>query len=174
MTKQAPQALRELWGPIGQIGYIVHDLATAMQHWTDTIGVGPWRVADPAPFDRLHYQGAPTDAEVSIGLAFMGDVQIELISQGNDAPSMYRDLLDTYGEGAQHICFYPADYEAALAAGLHAGMTLGQDGQIWGVEFSYLLGDGGRVIELADLPDDMRTARHRAIASAAQWNDAQE
>lgn len=170
MTERTPEQLRELWGPIGQIGYVVKDLASAMQQWTDSVGVGPWHVIDPAPFDSLRYRGESCEAEVGIGLAYLADVQIELIEQRNDVPSIYREQLDTFGEGAQHICFYPTDYQAAIAAGIDAGMTVRQDGEIWGISFTYLQGDGGRVIELGDLNDDHRAGRERGIAAAARWN----
>lgn len=163
-------SLRELWGPIGQIGYMVKDLEAAAQKWTDTVGVGPWRLFDKAPFDRFVYNGEPSDVDVGIALAFSGGVQIELIEQRNDAPSMYRELLDTYGEGAQHICFYPDDYDTAVAAALAQGMTIGQEGDIWGVHFAYLRGDAGRVIELAQLPEQMRTGRQAGIDEAATWD----
>jgi len=162
--------LRELWGPIGQIGYIVHDLETAAQQWTDSVGLGPWHIFNPAPFDMLRYKGEPCEAVAGFALAFMGDVQIELIQQHNEAPSMYRDILDTYGEGVQHICFYPEDYDAALAAGVDSGMTLAQDGEIWGIDFAYLLGSGGRVIELARLGDERRKMRDETIAAARSWD----
>jgi catechol 2,3-dioxygenase-like lactoylglutathione lyase family enzyme len=163
-------SLRELWGPPGQIGYIVNELETAAQKWTDTIGIGPWRIFEHAPFDSFDYNGEPSDVDVGIALAFSGDVQIELIQQHNAAPSMYRELLDTYGEGAQHICFYPDDYNAAVAAATDAGMSIGQEGVIWGVQFAYLRGDAGRIIELAQLPDEMRTGRQRGIDEAASWD----
>lgn len=164
------QELRKLWGPVGQIGYIVHDLESSAQQWTQSIGIGPWQIFNPAPFDAISYRGQPADIEAGFALAFMGQVQIELIQQHNAAPSMYRDILDTYGEGAQHICFYPEDYDAALAAGLDAGMQVAQSGEIWGIDFAYLLGDGGRVIELARLSDERRTYRGAAIAAAGEWD----
>ena len=162
--------LRDLWGPPGQIGYIVHDLESAAQKWTDTIGIGPWRIVEHAPFTGFHYNGAPSDVDAGIALAFMGDVQIELIQQHNDAPSMYRDLLDTYGEGAQHICFYPDDYDAAMEHAMASGMEVGQEGALWGIRFAYLRGDAGRVIELADLPDQVRAGRQHGIDEAASWD----
>lgn len=163
-------SLRDLWGPVGQIGYIVNDLPQAAQKWTDTIGIGPWNIFEHAPFDRFVYNGEASDVDAGIALAFMGDVQIELIQQHNKAPSMYRELLDTYGEGAQHVCFYPLDYGAAIDAAVAAGMTIGQEGDIWGVHFAYLRGDAGRVIELAQLPEPMRQGRARGIAQAADWD----
>jgi hypothetical protein len=169
-TSRTPQQLRDLWGPVGQIGYVVHDLASAMQQWTDSVGVGPWTILDPAPFDWMSYKGSPCEAEVAIGLAYLGDVQIELIAQRNDAPSLYRDQLSTYGEGVQHVCFYPTDYQAALAAGVEAGLSVAQQGQIWGISFAYLQGEGGRLIELGDLSDDHRAGRQRGINTAAHWD----
>lgn len=162
--------LRELWGPIGQIGYVVSDLAASCQKWTDTVGVGPWYVSQHAPFETVSYNGEPSDVDAGIALAFSGGVQLELIEQHNDVPSIYRELLDTYGEGAQHICFYPQDYDAAVAAAVDAGMTMAQEGDIWGVHFAYLRGDAGRIIELAYLPEDMRAGRERAIAQSAAWD----
>lgn len=165
-----PQELRKIWGPIGQIGYVVDDLESSALQWTTSIGIGPWKVFNPAPFDSLRYHGEPTDALVGFALAFMGSVQIELIQQLNDAPSTYRDLLDTFGSGVQHLCFYPEDYDAALAAGLASGLTVVQDGDIWGVDFAYLHGTDGQVIELARLSDERRTMRNAAIEAAASWD----
>lgn len=162
--------LRDLWGPPGQIGYIVNDLESAAQKWTATIGIGPWRIFGHAPFTTFEYNGSTSDVDVGIALAFMGDMQIELIQQHNDAPSMYRDLLDTYGEGAQHVCFYPEDYDAAVSAAVGAGMEIGQEGEIWGVRFAYMRGDAGRVIELAQLPEKMRIGRQRGIDEANTWD----
>ena len=47
-------------------------------------------------------------------MAFTGSMQIELIQQHNDAPSMYQDFINECGEGIQHVCFYPKDYDSAL------------------------------------------------------------
>lgn len=170
MTKRSPKQRRELWGPIGQIGYVVNNLDEATAKWTDTIGVGPWTTFRSAPIEGLTYRGEPTDAEVSIALAYFGDMQIELIQQHNDAPSLYRDVLDTYGEGVQHICCYPTDYDAALDAAVDAGMTPAQSGSIWGIHFTYLLGDAGRVIEFASLPPAVVARRATNIEAAAAWD----
>lgn len=165
-----PAAIRAIYGPVGQIGYVVHDLERAVQSWVDTTGIGPWRVFEHAPFERFEYEGEPAEVDVGIALAFSGDVQIELIQQHDDSPSMYRELLDTYGEGAQHICFYPDDMDAALEVAADAGMTIGQQGVIWGVRFAYLRGDSGRIIEMASLPEAMKTGRAKGAAEAAEWD----
>ncbi len=162
--------MRDLWGPVGQLGYVVHDLEEAAARWAETTGIGPWRILGAVDLDHFTYEAEASAVEIGIALAYSGDVQIELIQQFNDAPSMYRDLLDTYGEGAQHVCFYPDDYDAALEHALASGMTVGQEGALWGIRFAYLRGEGGRVIELADLPDHVRAGRQAGIAEAASWD----
>lgn len=162
--------MRELFGPIGQIGYVVHDLEAAATGWAATTGIGPWRSTGLLELDHFVYEGEPSDVEIGIAVAYSGDVQIELIQQFNDAPSMYRDLLDTYGEGVQHVCFYPDDYDAAMDHALSSGMEVGQHGSLWGIRFAYLRGDGGRVIELADLPGQVRAGRQKGIDEAVTWD----
>lgn len=162
--------MRNLYGPVGQIGYVVDDLAEAAARWSETTGIGPWRVYETIQLDRFTYEGKPSEPQIGIALAFSGAVQIELIQQFNDAPSMYRDLLETYGEGVQHICFYPSDYDAAVSHALSSGMAVGQEGSLWGIDFAYLRGDGGRVIEMANLPEEVLTQRQKAIDEAATWD----
>lgn len=162
--------MRDLYGPVGQLGYVVDDLEAAAARWAETTGIGPWRVLDNVELDHFTYDGEDADVRIGIAVAYTGDVQIELIQQYNDTPSMYRELLDTYGEGAQHVCFYPDDYDAAMTHALSTGMTVGQEGSLWGIRFAYLRGDGGRVIELADLPDQVRAGRQKGIDEAASWD----
>lgn len=164
--------MREVLGPVGQIGYVVNDLEAAVRSWYESTGIGPWRLLEHIELDDFEYEGQPSPMDMSIALAYSGGVQIELIQQHNDAPSMYRELLDTYGEGAQHICFYPADYDAAMATAAEHGLTVGQHGSLWGIRFAYLRGDSGRVIELGDLSDEIRAGRDKAIAEAAVWDGA--
>jgi catechol 2,3-dioxygenase-like lactoylglutathione lyase family enzyme len=162
--------MREIFGPVGQIGYVVADLETAARRWYETTGIGPWRIMPHVPLDHFTYQGVPTPIDFGMATAYTGDVQIELIAQHDDNPSMYRELLDTYGEGAQHVCFYPDDYDAALAHALAAGMIVGQEGSLAGIRFAYLRGPDGVIIELGDLPAAIRAGRSSAVAEARGWD----
>lgn len=162
--------MQNVFGPVGQIGYVVNDLEAAVESWGATTGIGPWRMLENLTLDEFEYEGEPSPVEMSIALAYSGGVQIELIQQHNDAPSMYRELLDTYGEGAQHICFYPEDYDAAMAYAAEQGMTVGQHGQLWGIRFAYLRGSDGRVLELGDIGAEVRAGREAGIAEAAAWD----
>lgn len=36
--------MSELFGPIGQLGFVVADLGAALRYWTETMRVGPFFV----------------------------------------------------------------------------------------------------------------------------------
>ena len=49
-------------------------------------------------------------------------------------------------------------------------MTIGQEGEVWGVHFAYARGDGGRVIEFAEISDQMRAGRTAMVERDATWD----
>ena len=53
------------------------------------------------------YRGEPTEPVVSIAFANSGDLQVELIEQEDDAPSIYREFLDAGREGFHHLAWWP-------------------------------------------------------------------
>lgn len=108
--------MSRLFGPIRQSGYLVDDLEGAIDHWTRTLGVGPFFVlADVAMVDPV-YRGRPCEARIDIALANSGNLQIELVKQTNDAPSIYREWLDLGNLGLHHVGFFVDDIEACVAA----------------------------------------------------------
>ena len=72
------------------------------------------------------------NAEMSIALANSGDLQIELIEQRNDAPSMYKEFLDAGNEGLQHVAFWTTSYQLHFDRALSLGYRVGHEGQIGG------------------------------------------
>lgn len=59
-----------------------------MKHWIGVMGVGPWYYMDRVKIDWFRHRGRESTVEMSIALANSGDLQIELIQQRNDAPSL--------------------------------------------------------------------------------------
>ena len=51
----------------------------------------------------FQYKGQPSPVDISLALANSGTLQIELIQQRNDAPSLYLDFLQAGHEGLQHL-----------------------------------------------------------------------
>ena len=157
-------------GPVGQLGYVVNNLETAAWDWFEKTGIGPWTVIPHVTLDYFNYRGESSNVEMGIAMAFSGSMQIELIQQHNDAPSMYRDFLEVSGEGLQHVCFYPENYDAALGFLLNQGMESIQDGAIRGMRFAYLAEDSGQVIEVGDIPDSVRENREKNIVATQKWD----
>ena len=118
------------FGKITQNGYVVHDIEAAMKHWSQVLGVGPWFYSKRAPIEGFEYKGSSSDCEVSIALANSGPLQIELIQQRNNAPSMYRDFLAAGNEGLQHIAYWSDHFDDALAKALSFGSEIGQRGHV--------------------------------------------
>src|SRR5262249_41476245 len=121
-----------LFGKVCQNGYVVRDIAAAMKFWTEVLRVGPFFYIPSVKSDWFRYRGAGSAVEISIALANSGDLQIELIQQRNDAPSMYLDFLREHGEGLQHMSYWSTDYQALYDRAIAAGFTVGHEGQIGG------------------------------------------
>ena len=131
--------MSRLFGDLRQIGIVVRDIDAAMRHWIDVCGVGPWFYAEKLPVTAFSYRGdAHDDIHISVALANSGDVQLELIQQRCDAPSMYRDFLAASPEGMQPWCSWPEDYDAKLERALASGYSVGQNGDSARGRFVYL------------------------------------
>src|SRR5512143_1363312 len=92
-----------LFGPVMQLGFVVPDLERAMQHWLEKVGIGPFLVLEHVKFAQVLHRGQPTDIDMSVALAQWGEVQVELIQQFNDAPSIYTEFPGRTQGGLQHV-----------------------------------------------------------------------
>ena len=168
--------MSRLFGPIRQNGYVVHDIEAALAYWTEVIGVGPFWYFDRVPMDAFEYGGEPSPLEVSIALANSGPLQIELIQQRNDAPSMYRDFLAAGNEGLQHVAYWTESFDRDLARAEDAGFRAAQSGRI---------GDDGRfvyfetrshpgtVVELSEVSGAKGRFFEHIAQRAAEWDGSE-
>ncbi len=107
-------ALPKILGTRMQLGIVVRNLDAAMAYWTGTLGVGPFVVFEKSVGGRkVTHRGCVTPLETSLAFSYLGDIQIELVCQTNDAPSPYKEFLDSGREGLQHIGFWPERFEEA-------------------------------------------------------------
>src|SRR4051812_20116224 len=98
-----------------QMAYIVPDLQAAIQHWVRTMKVGPWFVLDHLGGIDAKYRGQPTDVDITLAMSFAGHMNIELIQQLNDSPSVYRETLDNRGYGFHHWGVATHDFDREVA-----------------------------------------------------------
>jgi hypothetical protein len=161
------------FGKIAQIGYVVEDIHASMDEWVRH-GVGPWFYIDNVVTDYFRYHGNDSDMKMSVAIANSGDIQIELIQPRNDAPSVYKDFLDSGRQGAQHIAYWSTNFQELYDTALAAGYTVAQEGSIGGEQgrFAYLDTefDQGTMIEISDIsgPKGQMFAYVRDVA--ASWD----
>ena len=120
-----------LFAAVRQVGYVVKDIEQAMLQWT-RIGVGPWFYKAEVTSTEFRYYGkASALPQLSIALANSGDLQIELIQQRDDAPSLYLDSLAKHGEGAQHLAYWTRDrFDDFTTMIVERGYTEGHAGRM--------------------------------------------
>ena len=165
--------MSRLFGDLRQVGIVVRDIEAAMTHWSAVCGVGPWFYTDRLAVTAFSYRGRRHDGiHLSIALANSGDVQLELIQQRCDTPSMYRDFLAAGHEGMQHWSSWPVDYDARLRHALANGYTVGQEGDSPRGRFVYLWNEGhpGTVIEMAHLTEGRKRIFDAVRAASVGWD----
>jgi hypothetical protein len=161
------------FGPIVQNGYVVRDLERAMRHWTDVVGVGPFFVLEHIQFGDVFLRGRPMQIDLTVGVAYWGDVQVELIYQHDDSPSIYTEFAAAKGAGLQHVGVMTDSVEEHLATLAPLGVTPVQWGATAnGIRFAYVDTDHhpGGMIELIERGPAIEAFFGMAREAARNWN----
>jgi methylmalonyl-CoA/ethylmalonyl-CoA epimerase len=129
--------------PISQIAIVVKDIRAAMRAYHQALGWGPWNVYEHKP-PALHdteLHGEPTPYTMIGAETHVGPIVVELL-QPVEGPSIYKEWLETKGEGLHHIaCMAHTQEEsnaikarfAAMGADVLMGGRIGES-----IEFYYL------------------------------------
>lgn len=147
---------RPLFGPVMQLGFVVRDLEAAIRHWT-TLGIGPFFLLEHIEFAECAYRGQPAKFDLSVAVGQWGPVQVELIRQHDDVPSIYTRFDGSRAGGLQHVGVMTdsvADHLARLGSlGIEAVQT-GSTAN--GIRFAYVNTDAlpgahpGGMVELIE------------------------
>jgi hypothetical protein len=98
-----------------QICWVVPDLREAIGHWARQAGVGPFFYFDDVTYEKAVYRGRPwTPVRFHAAIAQAGEMQIELVSQLEEGPSMFRELVPAGQSGLHHMSTYTENFEADL------------------------------------------------------------
>lgn len=168
--------MSRIFGAVCQNGYVVRDIRAAMDHWINVVGVGPLYYIGRVKTDYFRHRGQDSNIEMSIAIANSGDLQIELIQQRNDAPSMYKEFLDSGREGLQHLAYWTKHYQALYDRALSLGYTVGHEGQIGGEQGRFAYFDTehhpGTVVEISDTSGGKGRFFERVRQAAVNWDGA--
>ncbi len=166
--------MSRVFGKVCQNGYVVRDIEAAMKHWIDVMGVGPWFYIEDVKTDWFRCRGRASDVKMSIALANSGDLQIELIQQRNDAPSLYKEFIDAGFEGLQHMSYWTHDYQALYDRALSLGYVVGHEGCIGGEKGRFAYFDTqahpGTIVEISDISGMKGKTFEHIRRVAADWD----
>jgi hypothetical protein len=119
-----------------QMAYVVEDLHKAIEEWVSKLKVGPWFVLDRLEGEDKQYRGQPSHADITLAMSFAGHMNIELLQQRNDAPSVYREVVSKRGYGFHHWGIGSWHYDQDVERYRNMGYELA---------FSLRVPSGGRV-----------------------------
>jgi hypothetical protein len=159
-------------GAVRQNGYVVRDVDTAMESWL-AIGVGPWFTMREFPQQNGDYRGELCEPVLSIAFANSGSLQLELIQQHDDGPSIYREFLDAGREGFHHLAWWTEDFPGLMGRAEADAWPVVQSGDGNGVaHFAYFELDGATstVIEVMELNDATRFLATTVADGAESWD----
>ncbi len=146
--------------PVGQIGVVVKDLDKAMKYYTETFGMGPWKVVQ-LDFPEVEVRGKKHPWKVKVAFTSLGPVEFELIDVV-EGRSIHSEFLDEGREGLHHLGFFVTAEEKeriiqdAAKAGI--GVIQGGKSQHHSGSYAYLDSDktGGIMFELINRPPDYK------------------
>ena len=158
-------------GPIRQIGYVVDDLDHAMASWV-ALGVGPWFVLRGMPMHAT-YRGEPCETTLSVAWSNSAELQIELIQQLDDTPSVFTEFLSARGAGFHQLAYWTADFEDTMRTVEKAGWpVVWSGGEGYGVRFAYVEPPDApaAVIEISELTEATAANAMFIRDAAAEWD----
>ena len=118
MTAAAHPLFEQAW-PEGeyrfyQLGHVVDDIVNAARRWSSTFGTGPFHVLPVVDQQLTHAGGDVRTIRIQVGVAQAGPVQIELIQQHCDTPSLYRDWSNEGVSAFHQIATVTNDYDGKV------------------------------------------------------------
>jgi hypothetical protein len=159
-----------------QLGFVVDDLFEAATRWVRVFGVGPFHIM-PRVHNSCRYRGRDGSVDIHIGVAQAGPVQIELIRDYTDGPSVFRDLHDLYDftkSGFHQVSTLTRDYDGKKAHYLGTGYELACEFTTPGqrVAFFDTIDDFGFFTEVVEEKASFQANLSKISQTCADWDGA--
>ncbi len=132
-----------------QLAFVPRDVPAALEHWTKVMGVGPFFLLPHVGYRSATYRGAPSNIDLSAYIGYWGDIQIELVEQHCDSPSIYRPWIDGDRDGLHHVCILADSMREARDVCASAGIFVVQEMVMDGAEAIYV--DAGSSSPLVEI-----------------------
>jgi methylmalonyl-CoA/ethylmalonyl-CoA epimerase len=124
---------------LNQIAFVVRDFEKTVLDWALLTGAGPFYCGD-FKLENFTYRGRPASCHTTVGLGYLGDMQIQIVRQNDDSPSIYKEILDLNpGRSAvHHVLSITDDIDAILERHRTAGIEVASYVEILGMRVAFL------------------------------------
>lgn len=141
------------------------------------MGVGPFFLLEHIAFAECRYRGRPAPIDLSVAVGQWGEVQVELIRQHDETPSIYTDFDGSRAGGLQHVGVMTDSVAADLERLGRLGIQPVQAGATAnGIRFAYVNTDAlpgghpGGMIELIERGRAIEGFFRLVRESAVDWD----
>lgn len=114
-----------------QLAFVPDDFDAAIKYWTQVMGVGPFLMIEHAGLENMKFNGENGDVDFGLALAYWGDIQIELIKQNNNSPSIYNSKPYA-SKGLHHVCLLTDDVQRSKEIAISAGAKMAFEADVPG------------------------------------------
>jgi len=166
-TQPWPEGDYRFW----QIGFVVDDLVAACRRWALVHGVGPFHVL-PVVEQVVVVDGVPAPVSMQVGVAQSGPVQIELIQQHCDRPSIFRSWTDDGTRPFHQVATVTAAYDARKAHLSSLGYSLAGESLDGRFRIAYFdtVADFGFYTEVVEETQGFLAQLGRISSTCATWD----
>ena len=155
-----------------QLAFAVDDVVATARRWAEVQGVGPFFVIPDRP-STVRYSGAETQLHIRIAVSQAGPLQIELIQQLSQGPSVFRDLYGPNEVGVHHFCAMTHDYDRSVAHYAGCGYEVVAEQDVPGlgrVAFVDTSADFAMMTEVVEWSDGFLTMLSKTARVCANWD----
>ncbi len=160
-----------------QTAFVVEDIMAAINTYTRTLNIGPFFLLPHAKNPARMYRGTNVPCEISLAMAFAGNMNIELIQQHDDEPSLFKEHIERHGYGFHHFGVAHEDVEAALPLYFGEGFEVVSSNTVPTGGTVYFLEDDNPAqpgyLELLPYNEGMEETFTRFWQAAQDWDGAE-
>lgn len=160
---------------IVQMAWVVDNLEAAAERLARAMRCGPFLMIRHITLDDPCHRGTPQRTDFSLCLAQAGDVQMELVEQHDNSPSVYRDMFPAGPPGGMafhHVAVVVPDVFAETERYNALGFPTASSGRFGNIDFTYVdtTAAGGFMVEvLPDMPE-MHAFFGKVRKAAEDWD----
>ena len=154
-----------------QLGHVVEDIVEASAEWARTFGIGPFHVL-PIVEQRADYAGEIRTARIQVAAAQAGPVQIELIQQHCDTPTIFSEWSRGGTSSFHQLATLTTDYDAKTAHFTSQGYSIAAASVGGGFRVAYIdtSVDFGFYTEVVEAPPSFLGHVRSISETCAGWD----